>query len=104
MNWDQLQPLSRYATTEVFTVAGVLLGGLAAWKAVGWAVRAVGALLGRFSFAPLMMSLLFVGGAATTGWGLARWGGMELRALVEPDGPLRIRSGSLRDPQEQHKL
>jgi hypothetical protein len=74
MNWDQLQAVSRYATPEVFTVAGVLLGGLAAWKAVGWAVRAVGALLGRFSFAPLMMSLLFVGGAATTGWGMARWG------------------------------
>jgi hypothetical protein len=84
MNWDKLQVVSHYATPEVFTVAGVLLGGLAAWKVVGWTIRSVTNLIKKLTFEPALIALLFVGGAATTGWGMARWGEWSYAPMPAP--------------------
>lgn len=41
---------------------------------VGWTIRSVTNLIKKLTFEPALIALLFVGGAATTGWGMARWG------------------------------
>lgn len=70
--FDYLQPALRYATPEVFTVAGGLVGLFVGYKAVGWLARGVLALLGRLSFALISLSAVAIGASSAIGWGTAR--------------------------------
>jgi hypothetical protein len=74
MHW-LIENVSRYATPEVATVVGALVGGLAAWKAVGWGVRAVLRLVAtairHVGGATLTLSGMTVMGATSIGWGVA---------------------------------
>lgn len=68
-----LPMIRRFATPEVFVVLGTLVGGFTAWKVTSWAVRSM---LGVFKLFPAALTailLMFLGGATSTGVGIARW-------------------------------
>jgi hypothetical protein len=70
MNWF-MDNASRYATPEVATVVGTLVGGIAAWKAMGWAVRGAVAMAKHLGATALTLSGTTILGATSVGYGLA---------------------------------
>lgn len=75
--FDQLHSLLRFATPEVFTVVGSLVGLFVGYKAVSWLARTILSVVSRLSFALMSFSAVIIGASSAIGWGTARLNHVE---------------------------